>query len=125
LAPTPTSLEVYAIVQAAIANSSPSDVAVTNTQGERVSASNCTEGILTTAAAEYPQYASVLNDAGKQIAGKEYAGKVGPAEEPGIGASPGVQPLGFPSAVILPNPAGGLVRQTPAASLVPQSSPIF
>jgi hypothetical protein len=114
LAPTPTSLETYAIVQAAIANSSSSDVAVTDAQGDRVAAGNCTEGVLTTAAAEYPQYASVLNDSGKQLGGKEFAGKVGPAgpPEPGIGAAPGVGPLGFPSTAILPNPAGGIVRES-------------
>jgi hypothetical protein len=117
LAPTPTSLEVYAIAQAAIANSSPSDAAVTNARGDRVAAGSCTEGILTTTAAEYPQYASVLDDSGKQLAGKEFAGKVGPVgpagpPEQGIGAAPGVGPLGFPSTAILPNPAGGLVRPT-------------
>ena len=72
LAPTPTSLEVHTIMRAAIANSSPADTAVTNAQGERVAAGNCTEGILTTAAAEYPQYASVLDDSGKQLAWKEF-----------------------------------------------------
>jgi len=117
LAPNPTSLEVYAIVQAAIANSSSSDAAVTDAQGDRVASRNCTEGIVTTAAAEYPQYASVFNDSGKQFAGKEYAGKVGPAPgtEPGIGAAPGVGPLGFSSTAILPNPAGGIVRPTSPA----------
>jgi len=122
LAPTPTSLEVHAIVQAAIANASSSDVAVTNTEGDRVAAGNCTEGILTTAAAEYPQYASVLNDSDKQFAGKQYAGKVGPAEEaePGIGAAPGVQPLGFSSTALLPNPSGGETR-----GVVRPSSPVF
>jgi hypothetical protein len=115
LAPAPTSLETYAVVQAAIANSSSSDAAVTDAQGDRVAAGNCTEGVLTTAAAEYPQYASVLNDdSGKQLAGKEFPGKVGPVgpPEPGIGAAPGVGPLGFPSTALLPLPAGGLVRQT-------------
>lgn len=118
LQPTPTSLEVYAIVQAAVANSSQSDAAVTNAQGDRVAAGNCTESVLTTAAAEYPQYASVLDDSGKQLAGKEFAGKVGPVgppPEPGIGAAPGVGPLGFPSTAILPNPAGGIVRPTSPA----------
>jgi hypothetical protein len=113
LAPTPTPLEVHAIVQAAIANSSSSDAAVTDAQGNRVAAGNCTESILTTAAAEYPQYASVLYESDKQFAGKGFAGKVpvGPPE-PGIGAAPGIGPLGFPSAAILPNPAGGIVRPT-------------
>ena len=114
LAPTPTPLEVHAIVQAAIANSSPSDAAITTAQGDRVATGSCTEGILTTAAAEYPQYAVMLNDSDKQLAGKPFAGKVSPAEaaEPGIGAAPGVGPLGFPSTVILPNPAGGVVPPT-------------
>jgi hypothetical protein len=118
LQPTPTSLEVYAIVQAAIANSPSSDAAVTNAQGDRVAAGSCTESVLTTAAAEYPQYASVLDDSGKQLAGKEFAGKpyVGPAPpEPGIGAAPGIGPLGFSSTAILPNPAGGIVRPTSPA----------
>jgi hypothetical protein len=117
LAPTPTSLEAYAIVQAAVGASSSSDAAVTNAQGDRVATGNCTEGIVTTAVAEYPQYASVLfNESGKRLAGKEFAGKVGPAgpgvpPEQGIGAAPGIGPLGFPSTAILPNPAGGIVRE--------------
>jgi hypothetical protein len=122
LAPTPTSLEAYAIVQAAVGASSSSDTAVTNAQGDRVAAGNCTEGIVTTGAAEYPQYASVLfNESGKQLAGKalagkEFAGKVGPAgagvpPEPGIGAAPGIGPLGFPNTAVLPNPSGGIVRE--------------
>lgn len=115
LAPTPTSLEVHAIVQAAVANSLTADAAVTNAQGDRVAAGTCTEGILTTAAAEYPQHASVLDDSGKQFAWKEFPGKaVGPGVPPeqGIGAAPGVGPFGLPGAAILPNPAGGIVRRT-------------
>jgi hypothetical protein len=114
LAPTPTSLEVHAIVQAAVANSSMPGAAVTDAQGDRVAAGSCAEGILTTAAAEYPQYASVLDDSGKQLAWKEFPGKFGPVVPPeqGIGAAPGVGPLGLPSAATLPNPAGGIVGQT-------------
>ena len=74
------------------------------------------------------QYASVLDDSGKQLAGKEFAGKVGPAGVPpeqGIGAAPGVGPLGFPSTAILPNPAGGIVRPTTPPSFVHPTSPVF
>jgi hypothetical protein len=64
LQPTPTPLEVFAITQSAVGSAA-----------NNFSTTHCTEAIVTAALAEYPQYASTLNDSGKQVAGKDFAGK--------------------------------------------------
>jgi hypothetical protein len=112
LAPTETALEVYAITRAAFGASG--HKVTTNASGDRAIADNCNEGILTTAASEYPQFAEMLNNAGQS--GKQLAGKGEPgigaspeSREPGIGAAPSLGPSIFPEAVILPSPGSGLV----------------
>jgi hypothetical protein len=112
LAPTPTALEVYAIVRSAIANAPSIESVATNTTGDRIARGHCAEGFLVAAASEYPQFANVLNDTGKQIAGKGEPGiGAGPGEqEPGIGAGPNIGPASFPSTVVLPGIPTGLVN---------------
>jgi hypothetical protein len=112
LAPTPTALEVFAIVRSAIANAPSTEMVATSTSGDRVANGSCAEGFLVAAASEYPQFASVLNDSGKQFAGKAGKGEpgIGAAPgEPGIGAGPNIGPASFPNTVVLPGIPTGLV----------------
>jgi hypothetical protein len=112
LAPTPTALEVFAIVRSAIASAPSNELVATAATGNHVANGNCAEGFLVAAASEYPQFASVLNDSGKQFAGKAGKGEpgIGAAPgEPGIGAAPNIGPAAFPSTVVLPGIPTGLV----------------
>jgi hypothetical protein len=134
LAPTPTALEVLAVVQAAVANAPSEETAVAHKNGDPVATSNHTEGILIAAALEYPQFAEILNDAGNQTGANKNLGpstsatpsqqqndlenQVGPTKdrEPGIGNTPLQQQgtgtistprsITFPSTVILPSGSG-------------------
>ena len=100
-------------------------------------ASVCTEALLTAAASEYPDLASVLNDSGKQVAQKQVAGseeamgnspsgqnmgnspsagRIGNSGQ-GAGNSPSSEPGGIsapliPPAVTFPPTGGGLVSET-------------
>ena len=106
LTPTPTALEVYSIVREAVRYAPRSEETSVNANGDKVAAGSCTEAILATAASVYPQFATVLNDSGKQLDGKTDV----PGQEetaPGTTAPSAVN-LPLPPALIAPG-GGGLV----------------
>lgn len=134
LAPRPTALEVLSVVQSAVANAPTEETVVAHKNGDRVATSNYTEGILVAAALEYPQFAEILNNAGKRIGVDNNLGpsvdatpsqqqnnlekQVEPTKdsEPGISNTPSQQQgtgsisaqknIVFPATVILPSGSG-------------------
>jgi hypothetical protein len=109
LAPTPTALEVYSIVREAVRYAPRSEETSVNANGDKVAAGSCTEAILATAASVYPQFATVLNDSGKQLDGKTEAFDVPGQEETAPGTTaPSAVNLPLPPALIAPG-GGGLV----------------
>jgi hypothetical protein len=113
LAPNPTAMEVYAITRAAIGAAPHDEDTIVNQNGDKVASGNCAEALLTAAASEYPNLASVLSDTGKEVAGGKAEQGIGasPNSEPGIGAADSGPPL-IPPAVTFPPTGGGLVNPT-------------
>jgi hypothetical protein len=89
LAPNPTALELFAITRAAIGAGPHDENISVNSSGQKVASGSCTEGLLTAAASEYPDLASILNNSGKQVAQKQVSG-----QEQGMGNSPTEQGIG-------------------------------
>jgi hypothetical protein len=114
LAPTPTAMELFAITRAAVGAAPHDESTSVNDGGNKVVSGNCAEALLTAAASEYPNLASVLSDSGKQIAQKQVSGSeegIGQSPEQGIGNTEPVAPI-IPPAVTFPPTGGGLVTTT-------------
>jgi hypothetical protein len=113
LAPNPTALEVYSIVREAIRYAPRSEETSVNENGDKVAAGSCTEAILATAASVYPQFATVLNDSGKQLDGKTLDVPGQEETAPGTTA-PSAVTLPLPPALVAPGGRGlvGVVTPT-------------
>jgi hypothetical protein len=113
LVPAPSAKEFLAITRAAV-RAAPLDESTTlNQYGQNVLARRCSESLLVAAVSEYPRFAWILSESGKQVEvkqveGKQIADPLSPEQNLGTLLDPSL----LPPAVLYPPTSGGLVSPT-------------
>jgi methionyl-tRNA formyltransferase len=113
LVPEPSAKEFLAIARAAV-HAAPADEGTTlNQYGQNVLTRRCSESLLVAAVSEYPRFAWILSESGKQVEVKQVEGKqIADPASPEQNLGPLLDPSLLPPAVLYPPTSGGLVSPT-------------